>query len=233
MSVEEFAERRGHLEAWLDRLLAAERTQPGDVVIRDRIGKRRGSILVYLYEPAAEPTNNRAERELRSAVVARKMSCRNQTEAGQRSFEVLRSVVTTTSPPSPVCCRWVPAPTRCRRRWWPSEPPCVSSRGPAGAGTVRVCLPAKHEHGYNPFGCYFAQLKENGTFSLPEEPVLPKFVKVDKVAAKRVEPISNEQTGRTSFAGAHMTDFPPISGDFPPLNLNQARSEARTAVIGE
>jgi hypothetical protein len=92
MSGEEFAARRGHLEAWLDRLLAAERTQPGDVAIRNRIGKRRASILVCLYEPAAEPTNNRAERDLRPAVMARKVSCGNKTEAGKRSFEVLRSV---------------------------------------------------------------------------------------------------------------------------------------------
>lgn len=92
LSEAEFAERRGHLEAWLDRLLAAERTQPGDVAIRNRIGKRRESILVCLYEPAAEPTNNRAERDLRPAVIARKVSCGNKTEAGKRSFEVLRSV---------------------------------------------------------------------------------------------------------------------------------------------
>ena len=62
ISAEEFAERRRHLEAWLDRLLAAE------------------------------PTNNRAERDLRPAVIARKLSCGNKTEAGKRSFEVLRSV---------------------------------------------------------------------------------------------------------------------------------------------
>jgi hypothetical protein len=92
ISAEEFAERRRHLEAWLDRLLAAEPTQPGDLAIRNRIGKRRESILVCLYEPAAEPTNNRAERDLRPAVIARKLSCGNKTEAGKRSFEVLRSV---------------------------------------------------------------------------------------------------------------------------------------------
>ena len=45
-----------------------------------------------LYVPAAEPTNNRAERDLRPAVIARKLSCGNKTEAGKRSFEVLRSV---------------------------------------------------------------------------------------------------------------------------------------------
>ena len=92
MSAEEFACRRQHLEAWLDRLLATPRTQAADVAIQNRIGKRRGSILTCLYEPAAEPTNNRAERDLRPAVIARKVSCGNKTEAGKRSFEVLRSV---------------------------------------------------------------------------------------------------------------------------------------------
>lgn len=92
MSAEEFAERRRHLEAWLDRLLATPRTQAGELAIQKRIGKRRGSILTCLYEPAAEPTNNRAERDLRPAVIARKVSCGNKTEAGRRSFEVLRSV---------------------------------------------------------------------------------------------------------------------------------------------
>ena len=95
MSGEEFAERRRHLEAWLDRLLATPRTQAGELAIQKRIGKRRGSILTCLYEPAAEPTNNRAERDLRPAVIARKVSCGNKTEAGRRSFEVLRSVAST------------------------------------------------------------------------------------------------------------------------------------------
>jgi hypothetical protein len=88
----EFAQRRRHLEAWLDRLLATPRTQPGDVAIQNRIGRRRGSTLVCLYDPAAEPTNNRAERDLRPAVITRKVSCGNKTAAGKRSFEVLRSV---------------------------------------------------------------------------------------------------------------------------------------------
>jgi transposase len=92
MGAEEFAERRGGLEGWLDRLLATPRTGPGEVAIQNRIGKRRDSILTCLYEPAAEPTNNRAERDLRPAVIARKLSCGNKTAAGKRGFEVLRSV---------------------------------------------------------------------------------------------------------------------------------------------
>lgn len=33
MEASEFAARRGHLESWLDRLLAEDRTRPGDVAI--------------------------------------------------------------------------------------------------------------------------------------------------------------------------------------------------------
>lgn len=92
----EFARQRGHLEAWLDRLLAEPRTQPGDVAIQRRIGKRRGVVLGCLDDPAAEPTNNRAERSLRDpGVIARKVSCGNKTEAGKLAWERLVSLAMT------------------------------------------------------------------------------------------------------------------------------------------
>lgn len=94
MSGEEFAERCRGLEGWRERLFATPRTGPGEVAIQNRIGRRWDAILTCLYEPAAEPTNNRAERDLRPAVIARKLSCGNKTGAGKRSFEVLRSVAT-------------------------------------------------------------------------------------------------------------------------------------------
>jgi hypothetical protein len=72
MAAAEFAERRRRLEEWLERLIATPRTGPGEVAIRNRIGKRLGSILTCLHEPAAEPTNNHAERLLRSGVSWRK-----------------------------------------------------------------------------------------------------------------------------------------------------------------
>jgi hypothetical protein len=89
----EFLQQRGHLEAWLDRLLAEPRAQPGDEAIRHRIGKRRGVVLGCLDDPAAEPTNNRAERSLRDpGVIARKVSCGNKTEAGKTAWERLTSL---------------------------------------------------------------------------------------------------------------------------------------------
>ena len=95
MDAANVVERRRDLDQWYDRLLSEARTQPGDVAIQKRIGKRRDHILVCLDDPAVEPTNNRAERELRPAVIARKLSCGNKTEAGKTSFEVLASVATT------------------------------------------------------------------------------------------------------------------------------------------
>jgi hypothetical protein len=93
---EEFARQRGYLEAWLDRLLGAVRAQPGDVAIQQRIGKRRGVVLGCLDDPAAEPTNNRAERSLRDpGVIARKVSCGNKTERGKIAWERVTSLAVT------------------------------------------------------------------------------------------------------------------------------------------
>ena len=92
----EFLRQRGHLEVWLDRLLGEPRTQAGDVAIQRRIAKRRGVVLGCLDDPAAEPTNNRAERSLRDpGVIARKVSCGNKTEAGKVAWERLTSLAMT------------------------------------------------------------------------------------------------------------------------------------------
>jgi transposase len=92
----EFVRQRTHLEASLDRLLCEPRSQPGDVAIQRRIGKRRGVVLGCLEDPAAEPTNNRAERSLRDVgVIARKVSCGNKTEAGKTAWERLTSLAVT------------------------------------------------------------------------------------------------------------------------------------------
>jgi transposase len=59
-SAAEFAERREHLEGWCDRLLAEPMDQSGDAAVRNRLAKQRAHLVGCLYEPAAEPTNNRA-----------------------------------------------------------------------------------------------------------------------------------------------------------------------------
>ena len=42
-----------------------------------------------------DPTNNLAERQLRPAVIARKLSCGNKTDTGKVTFEVLASLSAT------------------------------------------------------------------------------------------------------------------------------------------
>lgn len=95
MAEEEFLLRRQHVRAWCDRLVQQTVTQPGDLAIQKRLSKQSAHLLGCLDEPAAEPTNNRAERALRPAVIARKLSCGNKTEHGKRCWEILASLAAT------------------------------------------------------------------------------------------------------------------------------------------
>jgi transposase len=95
LSVEGFARRRGALERLADELLAEACVQSGDARVRNRLKKQRAHLFGCLNEPTAEATNNRAERSLRPAVIARKLSCGNRTEQGKRTFEILASLAAT------------------------------------------------------------------------------------------------------------------------------------------
>jgi transposase len=95
MTPEAYAQRRQGLEAWCDRLLAEPCDKAGEVAVRERLQKQRPHLLGCLYEPAAEPTNNRAERALRPAVIARKLSCGNKTPRGSHTWQVLASLAET------------------------------------------------------------------------------------------------------------------------------------------
>jgi transposase len=55
----------------------------------------RSNLLRFLHDDAIEPTNNRAERELRPAVIARKVSHCSRNERGARAFEAFTSVIQT------------------------------------------------------------------------------------------------------------------------------------------
>ena len=56
---------------------------------------QRGELLRFLEEPLVEPTNNRVERALRPAVIARKVSQCSKNEAGAYAFSAFKSVVQT------------------------------------------------------------------------------------------------------------------------------------------
>lgn len=55
----------------------------------------QGHLLRFLQQEGIEPTNNRAERDLRPAVIARKVSHCSRNATGARAFEAFTSVIQT------------------------------------------------------------------------------------------------------------------------------------------
>jgi transposase len=56
---------------------------------------QRGELLRFLEQPEVEPTNNRVERMLRPAVIARKVSQCSKNQAGAYAFSAFKSVIQT------------------------------------------------------------------------------------------------------------------------------------------
>lgn len=96
----DFSSRIQHLETWTTKLLGLEnRTQPlepEEETVRRRLFKQRDHLFEFLKHKEVEATNNQAERQLRPAVIARKLSCGNRTEKGARTWEILASLAVTT-----------------------------------------------------------------------------------------------------------------------------------------
>jgi hypothetical protein len=72
-------------------------TDPDNQRLLNGIGRHhdRGNLLRFLEDPRIEPTNNRAERVLRPAVIARKVSQCSKNPAGAQAFAAFKSVVQT------------------------------------------------------------------------------------------------------------------------------------------
>ena len=92
---DEFATRRQKLEESADRLLDSATVDPLEQRIVNRIRKRRNHLFTFLDHDAVDATNNFAERQLRPAVISRKLSCGNRTPRGARTWEVLATVAVT------------------------------------------------------------------------------------------------------------------------------------------
>jgi len=93
----ECAAQRAILEARANELFETERGDPAQEHFRRRIAKQRDHLLSFLDEPAADATNNLAERQLRPAVIARKLSCGNKTARGAYAWQTLASLAATCS----------------------------------------------------------------------------------------------------------------------------------------
>ena len=95
LSPEVYRGRVAYLEQRLDALLAAAPGHPEEIRITNRLKKQRPRLLTFLYVPGVDPTNNLAERQLRPAVIARKLSAGNKTDRGKCTFEILASLAAT------------------------------------------------------------------------------------------------------------------------------------------
>jgi hypothetical protein len=82
------------IERRIDRLLSGTSSIPDYERLRRHMAKHREQLLVCLYEPDVEPTNNLAERELRGAVVIRKLGGCNRSEQ-HAAHAVIASVAQT------------------------------------------------------------------------------------------------------------------------------------------
>jgi transposase len=83
------------LQQQADRLLATCRDQPQEEAVRQRLAKQRDHLFTFLDHEGVDATNNLAERQLRPAVIARKLSCGNKTRSGADTFQILASLAAT------------------------------------------------------------------------------------------------------------------------------------------
>jgi transposase len=82
-------------EKKLAELLNPEQTDANNKRFRKHLRNHQNEILVFLRDPTVAPTNNLGEREIRPAVLARKVSAGNRTSAGAHAHEILASLTRT------------------------------------------------------------------------------------------------------------------------------------------
>src|SRR6516162_4109421 len=90
-----FQDLRQALERKAVQLLDSPRSEPSEEAVRNRLQKQRDHLFTFLDHDGVEPTNNLAERQLRPAVIARKISCGNKTPKGARTWQILASLAAT------------------------------------------------------------------------------------------------------------------------------------------
>ena len=79
------------------RVILEETPRPcvHEEAVRVRLWKQRDHLFVFLEHPGVDATNNLAERQLRPAVIRRKLSCGNRSQRGAQTFQILTSLAAT------------------------------------------------------------------------------------------------------------------------------------------
>jgi transposase len=83
------------LKARAQALLEPPRAQVEEEKVRKRLWKQRDHLFTFLERVDVPATNNLAERQLRHAVIARKISCGNKTPQGAQAWACLTSMSAT------------------------------------------------------------------------------------------------------------------------------------------
>ena len=83
------------LETRLEELIGCDYTEPNEKRIARRMSKHCKELTAFLWEKELDGTNNAAERALRPAVVARKISGGSRSEEGAIAFARLASLLRT------------------------------------------------------------------------------------------------------------------------------------------
>jgi transposase len=95
LSPQTFRDLRQALQDKAVQLLDLARSEPNEEAVRKRLYKQRHHLFTFLDHDGVDATNNLAERQLRPAVIARKISCGNKTPKGARTWQILTSLAAT------------------------------------------------------------------------------------------------------------------------------------------
>ncbi len=90
-----YARRSMALHQELHRLIGGKIADPDNFRFANHLRRWQPEVLAFLRDPSVPPTNNLAEREIRPAVILRKISAGNRSAAGAETHEVLASVIQT------------------------------------------------------------------------------------------------------------------------------------------
>jgi hypothetical protein len=94
LAADAYAAATAAIEQRLDGLIAEHLSDADDDGARmaRHLTKHRAALLPFLYLDGLEPTNNQAERELRPAVITRKVGGCNRTADGAQAHAILASI---------------------------------------------------------------------------------------------------------------------------------------------
>lgn len=87
--------RQAQLTVQVQKLLAQPRPTNLEEKVRRRLKRHQDHLFTFLEVEEVDATNNLAERQLRPAVIARKVSCGNKTPQGAHTWEILASLAAT------------------------------------------------------------------------------------------------------------------------------------------